>query len=239
MNENYNPKVAGILALFFGYTGAHKFYTGDFKNGFFRAIAFYLAYVFGWKLVIFILFIMGVTEGIKLLKSTKQPKSYSSNDSYLGKKRILESKQNSEQGNLYLGEGIAAYKQYDYQQAKEYFEKAYALIPFDNRVNFNLACTYSMLEEIEKSIFHLDQAVSLGYADHSNITKHDGLAFIRTTPEYTEWRNATIVEDRITEMDDDKADLLEQLRILREAKENGIIDSEDYEKKRIDLLGRN
>lgn len=80
--------------------------------------------------------------------------------------------------------GVQKFKEYDFKGAKESFKKALALDYNDIATHFNIACCYSMEEEINQALFHLDKAVQLGFKDFDRIHKHDALAFLRAHDEF-------------------------------------------------------
>ena len=86
--------------------------------------------------------------------------------------------------NPYKKSGMEKYKEYDYRGAIEDFEKALTIDDQDIATHFNIACAYSIMEEKEKSFFHLSKAVQLGYSDHEKIQTHDALAYLRIQDEF-------------------------------------------------------
>lgn len=83
--------------------------------------------------------------------------------------------------------GITKFKQYDFKGAKESFKKALSIHYDDIATHFNLGCCYSMEEDINKSLFHLSKAVELGFKDFKRIDSHDALAFLRSHDEFLEF----------------------------------------------------
>ena len=61
------------------------------------------------------------------------------------------------------------------------------LKPYDPVVYYNLACSYSILGEIDKSLTCLKHAVFLGYQDISCINKDKDLANVRKTIDFKEF----------------------------------------------------
>ena len=51
--------------------------------------------------------------------------------------------------------------------------------PKDISLHFNLACAYSLTEQVDKAYMHIDRAVSLGFNDFEKLKTHDDLAFVR------------------------------------------------------------
>ena len=58
------------------------------------------------------------------------------------------------------------------------------LLPEDSMVFYNLACSYSLTDQIDESIIALNKAVHLGYKDTKWMDDDPDLKNIRTDPRY-------------------------------------------------------
>ena len=58
------------------------------------------------------------------------------------------------------------------------------LLPEDSMVFYNLACSYSLTEQIDESITALKKAIHLGYKDSQWMDKDPDLNNVRTDPRY-------------------------------------------------------
>jgi len=87
-------------------------------------------------------------------------------------------------GNINVKSGKSKFLSYDYDGAILDFSKALDINPREIAAHFNIACAYSLNENIEKSLFHLDKAVLYGFDDFEKIKTHDALAFLRVQPEF-------------------------------------------------------
>ncbi|MCB0598316.1 MAG: NINE protein [Lewinellaceae bacterium] len=203
--------VAGILALFLGWLGVHRFYLGQTGLG-----IFYL--IFSWLFPVML--IVGLIDAISFFSMDQDVFDRKYNREY-PKRRDTDfnrrdySRRNREQPrearrekrdtrrydtqrqrqyqrpqprpprrNLYKASGIKKYKDYDYDGAIEDFNKSLDIEPNDVATHFNLACAYSLNEKPEKAFFHLDRAVANGFNDFQRIKEHDALAFLRIQPEF-------------------------------------------------------
>lgn len=206
--------VAGILALFLGGLGIHRFYLGQTGLG-----IFYL--IFCWFPL---MWIIGLIDAIAFFsmdqevfdrKYNRQLESRRDTDfdrrQYRRRTREEHREERAEKryerrydtrrqyerpqpppltrprpprSNPYKVSGVRKYKDYDYDGAIEDFNKALDIEPNDVATHFNLACAYSLNERPEKSFFHLDQAVANGFNDFQRIKEHDALAFLRIQPEF-------------------------------------------------------
>ena len=67
---------------------------------------------------------------------------------------------NREPSNPYKINGIKKYKEFDLEGAIEDFKKGLEIQPQDISLHFNLACAYSLTEQVDKAYAHLDRAVA-------------------------------------------------------------------------------
>jgi TM2 domain-containing membrane protein YozV len=199
---------AGLLAIFLGGLGIHRFYLGQAGLGFFHLL-------FCWFPVSWLIgFISGLViltmdddkfnlkynpEHYRVVKR-RQQESRESRREDRGQRREEERRRpqqtrtapvrqaaNQDKQQMLKKSGIDKYKDYDYQGAIEEFKKALALDPNDISIHFNLACTYSLNEEADKAFEHLDRAVTLGFTDFKRIKEHDALAYVRTQDAFDEF----------------------------------------------------
>jgi len=107
-----------------------------------------------------------------------------------GKRNLDNAKPNKkgnfslDNGNIHVKSGKSKFLSYDYDGAILDFSKALDINPREIPAHFNIACAYSLNENIEKALFHLDKAVLYGFDDFEKIKTHDALAFLRVQPEF-------------------------------------------------------
>ena len=271
--------VAGILALFLGGFGVHRFYLGQTGLG-----VFYL--IFCWLPLIWIL---GLIDAIVFFSMDKEAFDLKYNRNYyqLTRKRdtdfdrhqrYREERERRRQSreydrddrrrdersdnqqeeyrrpqprpaaipkpNPYKNSGIRKYKEYDYDGAVADFQKALEIDEKDVAVHFNIACAYSLNENVEKAFFHLDRAVALGFDDFKRIKEHDALAYIRIQDQFEEFEQNGFrltmqleapKENLLDAVPSESTDLLEQLKKLGELREKGLLTEEEFvaQKKRL------
>ena len=211
-----DKSVAGILALFLGGFGVHRFYLEQTGLG-----IFYL--IFCWFPV---MWIVGWIDAIVFLSMDKENFDYKYNRypayrrdrqtdferknyrryennrydrreerrEYRQETRRPEPRRNTiretptpRRNNPFKLSGIKKYKEYDYDEAIEDFKKALEIEPKDIAVHFNLACSYSLNENAERAFYHLDKAVEYGFNDFKRIKEHDALAFLRIQDEFEDF----------------------------------------------------
>lgn len=163
----------------------------------------------------------------------------------------------NKRGNANREAGIRYYKDYDYERAIKAFELSLREEPTDIATHWNIACCYSLTEDADKAMYHLDRAVALGFDDFERIREHDALAYLRVQPAYlnfakndfrlspiTQAKSATKAEgDTLSPLDSNKptamenTDLLEQLSRLGELREKGLLTEAEFANQKRKLLG--
>lgn len=171
-----------------------------------------------------------------------------------------ESKHNAVPTNTDREAGIKYFKDFDYDLAIEAFERSLKISPNDIATHWNLACCYSLTEDADKAIYHLDRAVALGFSDFERINNHDALAYLRIQPQFdnfvrNEYRLASkpnstetqavqqedLLSQPVPEVDQNapprtNTDLLEQLQQLGKLRESGLLSEEEFAAQKRKLL---
>lgn len=203
--------VAGILALFAGSIGVHRFYLGQVGLG--------LAYLFLVPFLVakgfWLISLIGVLDAIIFFSMDRKDFDVKYNDGrqhneWEERKRnrrrrnspqrqepkthqqpnrryettMSKPKLSKSKSAAFLKEGIKKFKDYDYEAAIEDFEQALKNNPQHVATHFNLACAQSLMENKDKAFYHLDRAVALGFDDINAIKTRDHLAYIRIQPEF-------------------------------------------------------
>jgi TM2 domain-containing membrane protein YozV len=211
-----DKNVAGLLALFFGGLGVHRFYLGQAGLGIFYLIFCWFPLIWVLGLIDAIVFFSMDKEHFDI-KYNKQfyrtsrrrdrktdfdRKTYRNRDRWESREKRRENRverrenrverrrptrRKTPKTNPYKQSGVQKYKDYDYDGAIEDFKKALEISPEDVAVHFNLACAYSLNEDAEKAFYHLDRAVGNGFNDFKRIKEHDALAFLRIQPPFEEF----------------------------------------------------
>lgn len=160
--------------------------------------------------------------------------------------RRRPSKKSYPKSNPYKQSGIRKFKDYDIKGAIEDFTKALSSSPNDASLHFNLACSYSLNEEENKSFHHLSKAVSNGFKDFEKISTHEALAYLRIQDGFDEFvergykssRNEKTIAppaaDSSNLLDEDV--LLKQLNKLGELRQKGLLTEEEFMEQRRRLM---
>lgn len=249
-----NRIIAVFFAFFGGVLGLHKMYLRGFSAGSYRMIFFFLAILFRWPFVIMVLFIMAVIEGILLAtmpedKFNEKYNSLKSSWSEWSKQSktsetVNPSVPRKQHAAFFSGaskwvkSGSKKFKDYDMKGALADFLQAVALAPNNPTVHFNLACTYSILEDASKGFYHLEQAIASGFKEQEKIALHDSLAFLRIQPEFPDFvANGYRMVEKKALHEGQEDNLLEALRKLNEQRQAGEISEMDFKSLKEKLMG--
>jgi tetratricopeptide (TPR) repeat protein len=135
--------------------------------------------------------------------------------------------------------GIARFKEFDYQGAVESFCKSLEIQPHDVATHFNLACSYSLLENAPKAMFHLQRSVELGFKDFERIQHHDALAFLRIQESWKDFEAKGYrlqIPESTPKTGGGTPDLLEQIKMLAELRDKGALTEEEFQDQKRKLL---
>ncbi|MEZ5040737.1 MAG: NINE protein [Saprospiraceae bacterium] len=266
-----DKNVAGILALFFGWLGIHRFYLGQIGLGILYMFFFWISWIIALidAIAFFAMDKVEFDEKYNKEMFTQRQNRYDRRtqdrrERWEQRQRPVEPvrraaapstpQQRSQapppaqrRNNPFKASGLEKYRDYDYEGAIEDFEKALKINPKDIAIHFNLACSYSLMENADRAFYHLDKAVSHGFNDEQKIKEHDALAFLRIQDEFDSFeqngfRLAPKLEAPKANLLDEipggtSNDLLEQLQRLGELKEKGLLTEDEFIVQKKKLLG--
>ncbi len=265
---------AGFLAILFGWSGAHKFYLRDGGTGVIYLLILFTVLRMGFFPITVLL---GFMDAMRLFTMSDQAFDEKYNpdierdDYYEPRQRRSQRparrgqrqetrrsrsqaprkrpQQALQKANPFKKSGLKKYKEFDLEGAIEDFDQGLQISPDDVALHFNLACAYSLTENKDKSFFHLDKAVSLGYNNFDKITSHDDLAYLRIQPEFDTFKDnnfrinplkasptSDVQNPAMEEVKDDV--LLSQLNKLAELRKKGLLSENEFQLERKKLLRR-
>lgn len=258
---------AAILAIFGGMFGIDRFYLGQYQLGIFLTFLTVFSFsAFGLPLAA----IVGLLHGMFLLNSTDEDFDKKHNKSYfrqrgrtqqtriqrenkkasrelremdMQRERYAYKKQTKQRSNPFISSGIKKLKEYDLEGALKDFDEALEISPENIKVHYHMATAYSLKEDVSKSLFHLDKAISYGFKDKEKILNDDNLAYLRIQPEYESYKNngynlkavKGIGPAKKEEVKDDV--LLNQLNKLKDLRDRGLLSQKEFLYER-EKLGR-
>ncbi|MFQ5447914.1 MAG: NINE protein [Saprospiraceae bacterium] len=257
-----DKNAAGILALFLGWLGFHRFYLGQTGLG-----IVYL--MFCWFPVIWLvafidaiaLFAMdqqrfdekynnvppsfgGQPTDFERTRHRRPPRKVIDRHDRKRRKRAARKTAKAHLPNPYKKRGLEKFKDFDYTGAIEDFQKSLEIAPQDIATHFNLACAYSLTENAKLAFFHLDKAVEHGFKDFQKIKGHHALAYLRIQEEFDSFeengfRLPKPVAEPATEEDllNTEPNLLDQLKKLGELREKGLLTEKEFDEQKRKLLG--
>jgi TM2 domain-containing membrane protein YozV len=247
-----DKNVAGILALFLGWLGFHRFYLGQTGLG-----IVYL--IFCWFPLTWLI---ALVDGISLLTMDQQRFDEKYNGAFSERSNIERTREYQRpdrqhsfpnedrkkrrnffenKPNPYKQSGLEKFKDYDYPGAIEDFKKSIELAPRDVATHFNLACAYSLTEDARKAFSHLDKAIEFGFRDFNKIKEHPALAFLRIQDEFQDFemngfRLRKTAPPAKEDLLDTPPDLLDQLKKLSNLREQGMLTQREFDEQKRRLL---
>lgn len=235
-----NRYVAVFFAFFGGILGLHKMYLRGFNAGSGRLVFFFLALFLRWPIVLVILAVVAIVEGI--LMAGMDPAAFDAKYNKGQPAGSMPDKTSRKAGrpaarpvaifsraSKWIKSGTKKFREMDMQGALADFLQALERAPANPVVHFNLACTYSMLEDVERGFYHLEQAVACGFRETEKIAGHDSLAFLRIQPGFAAFVAAGYKRtDAPALQAGDDGSLLDSLRRITEARQRGEISEADF-----------
>lgn len=256
---------AGIIALFGGWIGLHKFYLKDPGAGMFYIFLYVISInILGFPLSA----LLGIVDAFKLFtmsdekfdakfnRGRKQQRGRvasspvsrggqrreSSNEVIQRRKRSQTEQLNAKKrANPFVKSGDEKYKEYDFEGAAEDYKKALEITPESHTLHYNLAATYSLLEQKEKSFHHIEKAFQMGFKDKDRIMKKDAFAYLRVQNDFDAFvangfrvARQKSVKPPVDDLLQDDV-LLSQLNKLKDLRSRGLLSEKEfiYEKEKL------
>lgn len=267
--QEKNKVLAGILAFFLGGFGIHKFYLGKPGSAFFYLFIFFMtsrffpvSFILGWIDAIRLFTMSEDAFNKKYNKFLLEDDMYERRPVRRNERPVRREERRTERipnrptrrsitrSNPFKRSGQKKYKEFDLTGAIEDYNRALEIAPGDHEIHYELACAYSLLEQKERSFYHLSQAVSKGLKQSEKILTEDNLAFLRIQPEFEDFRNNGYniinlppevreeVVQSIREEDIKDDVLLAQLNKLAELRKKGLLTENEFQLERKKLMRR-
>lgn len=244
--------------MFFGFFGVHRFYLGQRPLGIFHFIlavgTIFLTAITDLPFVL-LPAMMGFLDAIIFLSMPRRDFDLKYNklaDEYPEERYDAKPvrRQRPDSFKTYKSSGIENFRNYQYEAAADDFELALEIKPDDAAIHFNLACTYSILEDPGPAFYHLEEAVNLGFDKFEKIHTHDALAFLRAQPEFDAFVNHDYhrppsqlpqpkEEELVLESSSSESapkSVLDQIVELGKLRDKGILTNEEFAQQKRKLL---
>ena len=239
---------AGLLGIFFGMFGVHRFYLGQRKLGLiYLGITLTAMFILTFlDRLIGLMAIVGAIDGIVLWTMSKDEFNAKYNQPAMpAQEQVARPVAHQppaahplhQQFENFKSQAVQEFNKFDYKRAIESLRRASELKNDDPQVHFLLACCYSVFEETEKALLHLDTAVAFGWEDQERIREQYELAHLREQPvfktfernEYRLPKELPLPSDTQLQLKQDTdPDLLEQLNKLQQLRREGVLDEGEY-----------
>lgn len=269
--------VAATLAFFLGIFGTHRFYLGQRFLGVLYAFAFFVTIMItveeGAPAIAFPA-ILAFVDSVLLAVMPKEEFDERYNRKHLRQQRRRRERPDYDRApqqapaahkpthSELKRNGIEKFRDYDYEGAIDDFLQALEIEPNDPATHFNLACSYSILEDETGAFEHLDLAVANGFNQFDKIKNHDALSFIRTQPKFDEFvkndyrlpesdepeEKFKLKEEKPTSTPEEKAEaqeiltledeLLDQIIKLGQLRDKGILTEDEFMAQKQKILER-
>ena len=252
-----NKTTAGLLALFLGWFGVHRFYLGQTGRG-----ILYLLFSFT-----VIPLIIALVDGIIFLTQSEEdfnkkynPEVYYANLYGVQTQHRAPSREDvappqyapppaAPQLDPFRVSGDQKYADYDFEGAMQDYRRSLNVDPRQGEVHFKLAALHSIYEDTSASLRHLSLALENGYYDFDTIEKDDHLAYLRSTPEWLAFKSngyrlppaqatapAKVTEEPPTETLELSDDLITRIERLARLKDDGILTEESFQREKAKIL---
>lgn len=128
---------------------------------------------------------------------------------------------------------LKEYKRKEYTKAINILEEALSIDPKEKQTHYNLSSIYSINKRKEKSFFHLEKAIELGYKNFSKISNSQDFKWLKEQSEFEDFmRNGY----KFKEVQTNQNSYLDELTKLAELKTNGIINKTEFEEQKEKIL---
>ncbi len=243
--------VAAFLALFFGSLGLHRFYLGQRWKGTLYAAAFAFLMLISIAedapIVLFTL-ILAWVDAILFFVMPKRDFNRRFNPELephaVAKSRKKTKKPTRDTALYHIKRGLKKFEANRYRKAIDHFDTALDKNPNHHLAHYYLARCFSLLQEGDHAIFHLEQAVANGFQEWHQIEKDYALKSLRNDPRYHEICSNYFPTGMPKKLPQPKADLLsgsqisvfDQLEVLGDQLKEGLMSPQQFEAEKARLL---
>ncbi len=260
-----NKNVAGILALFFGIFGTHRFYLGQRFLGAVYFLLFWgglgITIEEGFPLFMLLPVFISIVDSIVFFAMPWSDFDRRYNKAYFRQQEerqleersfsipVQETQRPLPRFEHHKKEGIRKFRAHDYPAAVADFLEALRIREDDPAICFNLACCYSMLGQSGPGFYYLQQALANGFEDLDIIKTHKALDYLRKQPQFEEYlprkaappveevKTVNAAEEFLDLNLHDNVEIPEPLLKLEDLKNRGILTEEEFEEQKQKMFG--
>ncbi len=271
-----SKSTAASLAFLLGIFGVHRFYLGRRFQGILHLALFFFTFVVtieeGAPFIMIpallgfidavLLFVMPVEEfderynrrALRAWRRSRRRERAGRNDYRSETYPPRRSSHPQRRPYSHKRLGIELFRAQDLDGAADAFEKALDEDYQDPATHFNLACTYGLLQDADRTFFHLEKAVEFGFQNLEKIHRHNALSYVRTLPEFEDFvdngyqlplngyaTSGPDLEEPTLDLNGHKEppkdDLLDQIVKLGDLRDKGILTEQEFVKQKKKLLG--
>jgi TM2 domain-containing membrane protein YozV len=268
---------AALLALFLGWLGIHRFYLRQPGLGILYFFLFFVGFISIVLGIIDAIVLLAMEQEEFDRRYNEEGKGSGQYDRYQRRRSVRRDYQRRDYRNMqrrpvksrrtnvhvpersrpnpHLQSGIKKYKDFELEEAIKDFQAGLEISPRNIALHFNIACAYSLTEQADKAMYHIDKAIEFGFTDIDKIRTHDDLAFMRIQPEFDEFAAADfrlrdMRSDQTEQTDPESAEetsaeakseppddkLLDQLKRLSELRDRGLITEQEFTREKAKLM---
>lgn len=251
-----NKVTAALFALFLGPLGIHRFYLNQTGKGIMYLLFCWFPVVWLIAFIDFFVFLFMSDEDFDRKYNPYKVPTYARQrprEDYFRpeprphtpRKQPVAPTPPKETTNPYKEEGTKLYRDYDFKGAIKQYQKSLRLHPHDAIVHFNLACLYSLQEEVQHAYLHLSKAVENGFNLYDKIQEHGHLAYLRTQPDFDTFvangYRLSPIQQALPPREADEIDLMSDEVILKleklgDLKAKGILTEEEFQRQKAKIL---
>lgn len=258
---------ATMLAFIGGVFGLHKFYLRDPGAGIFYLV---LTYIIMGTFGLPITFILGIIDAFKLMSMSEEQFDEKYNTSRRARRArrreykrrpTTSSRQRREieiereryrykenrkvkRNNPFKKSAQKKKEDFDLEDAIRDYQQALEISPGDSGIHYEMAASYSLLENKEKAYFHIEKAKELGFKKLDDILTKDDFAFLRIQDDFEKFKENGYSQKEVKSLDAPKGDLLQddlllsQLNKLKELRERGLLSEKEFKYEKEKLMRR-
>ena len=244
-----NKVTAGILALLMVHVGAHRFYLGQrFRAFLYIAGTFILSIMTASEGAPFVLFmfLLGILDAVLLfvMPTVEFDQKYNGGISKSRPKKTKKlAKQQRRTSFKLMKAAVKKFESHHFEKAVRLFDEVLDMDATNAAAHYYLACAFSMLQDIDDCLYHLNQALHHGFEDFERIENDPSLRYFRSHDSYQGFKQAYLghhapLPPPRSDLLDDNLELstFDKIEILGERLAAGDLSQDQFEREKLKIL---